>query len=88
MLPEENFELHGTVIAVRREEGAPTGRVTIRGLVEGHLRQVQVEMGGENYERAIEAHKRELPFRCEGELVREGRTYTLRNARNLTVEEE
>ncbi|MCW3097840.1 MAG: hypothetical protein JWL77_3458 [Chthonomonadaceae bacterium] len=87
-IPQEDFELYGVVLAVRREEGAPTGRVTIRGYVDGSLRQVRVDMNEENYEAAIEAHRKGLPVQCEGELIREGRTFLLRNARNFTAEEE
>ena len=87
-IPQEDFELYGVVLAVRREDGAPTGRVTIRGYVEGSLRQVRVDMNEADYETAIEAHRKGLPVQCEGELLREGRTYLLRNPRNFTAEEE
>jgi len=86
--PRDDFELRGVVVGLRREEGATMGHVTIAAIVDGNLRKVLVNLESNAYQHAIEAHRREQPITCSGELVREGRSYLLRNPRNLFVEPE
>jgi hypothetical protein len=84
--PRETFELVGVVVGLRRDEGAPIGKVTVAGVIDGALRKIQLELGEPDYSQAVEAHKQELVVSCEGELVREGRGFSLRNPRNFRVE--
>jgi hypothetical protein len=81
--PREDFELEGLVLRLERVAGAPTGTVTIAGVVDASLRKVRVELAASDYPVAIEAHREGRPVRCEGELVREGRTYVLRHPRQF-----
>lgn len=86
--PLEDFELRGVVVKLERPEGNPSGRVTVAGVVDEHLRKVLIELPSLEYDMAIEAHRLEQPVYCEGELVREGRSYVLRNPRGFRIEAE
>ena len=76
------------MVGLRREEGATIGQVTVAGVVDGNLRKVLVNLSNEAYQIAIEAPRQQQPISCEGELIREGRSYLLRNPHNLTKEME
>ena len=84
--PREDFELRGPVVKLERPEGAPIGRVTVLGFVEGEPRRVTLELCGPEYHKAIEAHDQGQIVFCVGSLVREGRAYALQNPRNLQIE--
>lgn len=86
--PLEDFELRGVVVKLERPEGSPLGRVTVAAVVDENLRKVQIELPQIEYDLAIEGHRLEQPIYCEGELVREGRSYVLRNPRGFRIEEE
>jgi hypothetical protein len=83
--PREEFELHGMVVALQRDEGAGSGTVTIAALVDGALRKVRVALGPEAYGTAIRAHQEEQRVRCLGRLTKEGRSLVLADARALEV---
>jgi hypothetical protein len=84
--PRETFELVGVVVGLRRDEGASIGKVTVAGVIDGALRKIQLEMGEPDYSQAVEAHKQQSVVSCEGELVRDGRSFSLRNPRSFRVE--
>ncbi|MBB6053926.1 hypothetical protein [Armatimonas rosea] len=82
----ESFELRGPVIKLHRPDATAVGQVTIDGVVEGYLRRVTVELWGQDYELAIEAHRQTAILSVEGELSRETAGFKLRNPRNLIIE--
>lgn len=86
--PVVDFELEGAVVKLERAEGAPRGKVTILGQVEGKPRRVVVEMEDPNYHLAVLAHDQFKALRCFGLLVREGRLLTLQEPREIAVVEE
>jgi hypothetical protein len=49
---------------------------------------VRVELSGADYAVAIRAHEQRATVVCEGELIREGRGFALRNPRQFLVREE
>jgi hypothetical protein len=77
--PQADFELRGSVVVLSRDEGEPTGRIIIVGEVDDRLRRVSVELPTPLYHEAIRAHDERIPVICYGELVREGRSFVLRN---------
>lgn len=83
--PEEAFELEGYVIALKRDEGREVGTVTVSGLVDGVLRKVRIELGEIAYQYAIDAHRDECTVRCEGRLVREGRSFALEKPHGFEI---
>lgn len=85
-LPE--FELVGPVVRLERADGAPTGRVTIVGIVDERQVRVSMETGDPDYQTAVQAHAQGKTVVTSGTLQREGRGYVLRNQTGIVVEEE
>lgn len=84
----DEFELEGVVVGLERPEGAAAGVVTIAGVVDEHIRKVRVELGDADYAIAITAHRDRRVVRCEGELVKEGRMFFLRDPRLFVLDED
>ncbi len=84
--PRDEFELQGMVVALKRDEGAASGTVTIAALVDGALRKVRVALGAEAYALAIRAHQEECRVRCLGKLIKEGRSLVLREPHHLELD--
>jgi hypothetical protein len=85
--PVADFELEGAVVKLERAEGAPTGKVTILGQVEGKPRRVVVELDDPDYHLAVLAHDQFKALRCLGSLVREGRSLVLQDPREIAIVE-
>jgi hypothetical protein len=81
--PLPDFELVGSVVALRREEGASSGSVTVVCPVEGKMRRVLIELPDPFYHEAVKAHDEQGVLLCYGDLEREGRSYVLRNPHDL-----
>jgi len=77
--PREEFEAIGPVIKLERPDGAPTGRVTIHCFIDDQPRKVTVELEDPDYKTAITAHKDEQIVQCFGVLIREGRSFRLKD---------
>ncbi len=84
--PREEFELHGVVVGLQRPEGAPAGIVKVAAIVDGILRNVRLELAGDDYSHATRAHEAERRVACLGDLVREGRLLVLKNPHGFEVE--
>jgi hypothetical protein len=83
--PVAGFELAGQIVKLETADLAMGGSVTVAGLVDDAIRQVQFSVDAEDYQRAIEAHQNERIVSVEGELVKEGRSFRLRNPRMFSV---
>jgi hypothetical protein len=86
--PLLEFELQGPVVKLERPEGAPSGKVTIVGLLEDRQIRVALELEDKQYHVAVQAHDQGQTVRTTGVLTREGRGYTLSNPSDLAVETE
>lgn len=86
--PYEDYELDGAVVKLERAEGQPAGKVTIIGAIDGRPRRVSLELPDPHYSLAIQAHQQQQPIHCVGTLVKSGRGYTLRDARDVSIESE
>lgn len=86
--PIEGFELEGPVIKLERHGNTGPGIATVYGLVEDSPRRVRIELAEEDYNQAIQAHGDGLDVRCGGRLVREGRSYVIKNPAAFTVRAE
>ena len=73
---------------LERIDSTKPGRVTVIGVAEGRTRPVLFELGDPHYSLAVKAHDQQLPFHCIGTLIREGRGFTLREPRDIVVQEE
>jgi hypothetical protein len=85
--PQEDFQLFGPVIELKRLESAQNGRVTVLGIVGEKPLRIVMEFGDSDYQLATKAHSERLPVRCSGILVRDGKSYSLRNPTNLSLAE-
>ena len=83
--PVTGFELTGQVVKLEALALAQGGNVTVAGLVDDAIRQVQFPAGPDDYRRAIKAHRHERIVSVEGELVKDGRSFRLNNPRMFSV---
>jgi hypothetical protein len=86
--PRAGFELVGPVRKLESPDPSVGGAVSIAGMVDGGVRPVRVELSAEDYRVAALAHTERTLVRCEGELVRDGRSWVLRTPRFLAMVEE
>jgi hypothetical protein len=86
--PLSDFDLRGPVVKLERPDGAPTGKVTIIGLVEDRQVRVVTELEDAQYHVAVQAHDQGQTVLTTGTLVKEGRGYVLKNPADLVVESE
>jgi hypothetical protein len=83
--PVSDFELIGQVVKLEALAPAQGGSVTVAGLVDDAVRQVQFSAGADDYQRAIEAHQHQRIVSVEGELVKDGRSFRLNNPRMFSI---
>ena len=86
--PQEDFELRGPVVGLRREQEAETGRVTVAANIDAELRRVTLELGDPEYVIACQAHELldEADLICYGSLNKKGPSYTLTLPRGVKME--
>lgn len=84
--PEPDFELSGPVIEVTRPESDLHGTAVVYGSIAGKPRRVRVEVWGDDWETAHNAMKNRGVLHCVGELVREGKSFSLKHGRELREE--
>jgi len=80
----EGAEVLGVVHRLQHLDGN-AGDVTIVGSVDGERRTVVTELDGQAHYLAIRAYKERLAVRCVGELLKEGKSYRLKNPRDLRL---
>jgi hypothetical protein len=83
--PREEFELRGFVVKLERTENAPTGRVTVLTFFDDKPRKVTAELPEADYHKAVTAHDRQQTVVCFGTLVRDGRSFRLRDPHDFSV---
>lgn len=86
--PFPEFELHGPVVKLERQDGSATGKVTVVGIVDDRPVRITVELDDTAYHRALQAHAQGQTVKAVGTLVKEGRGFVLKNPSHLTVEPE
>ncbi|MFM9265805.1 hypothetical protein [Tychonema sp. BBK16] len=64
-----------------------SGEITLLGLVADKLRKIKTSLGDKDYILAIKAYQERLPILCTGDLIKDDNAFTLKNPRNLTVDE-
>jgi hypothetical protein len=83
----EEITLQGFVTDLHREDSR-AGTITVSAVVEDRFRKVRIDLDPSDYDLAIAAHQKRLPVICEGDLVREGKGYVLKNPRSFGIERE
>lgn len=86
--PRDDFEVRGPVIRLERNEGSSAGKITVIAFIDEKPRKIIFELPDELYHLAVQAHDQEKTIACYGTLVREGRTYFLKNPGDLMIERE
>lgn len=79
--PKPDVTLYGNVYRLTRGHEAVEGLVTLKALVDGHLRSVHTVLDQANYGVAVQAHKEKWPVLVNGDLERIGQRWRLTNAR-------
>jgi hypothetical protein len=84
--PLPDFELSGPVVKLERAEGELRGKVTVVGILEDRHARIVVELGDEDYQKAVKAHAQGNSLRVLGTLAKEGRGYVLRGPASLSID--
>ena len=66
-------------------QGADHGHVTIVGSADGVPRNVTTELSGADHSLAVRSYEERIPISCVGELARDGRSWVLRNPREIEL---
>ncbi len=83
--PSDDVEMVGIVTHLKRGETEKIGEVTITGIVEGQIRKARLQLGEDDYAKAVRAHRDRQTVTCAGDLTKEGLGYWLRNPRRFTL---
>lgn len=83
--PIPDVEVEGFVSRLDRGTGDQVGTIVIEGVAAGERRNVHVELGGEQYHRAISAHDERRRVSIHGTLVKEGKYWMLTDPGPLEV---
>ncbi len=83
--PRELFEVTGPVVNANRAPGAPIGEVTVHAAVDEGFRLVRFEANESDFALATRALEERKLLSATGTLVKEGRSYLLRDATQFAV---
>ncbi|MGL5062400.1 MAG: hypothetical protein ACRC62_20680 [Microcoleus sp.] len=80
--------IHGVVMQIHTPNADKlSGKITLLGVIADKLRKIHTELAGKDYILAIEAYQERLPFLCTGDLIKEDRSFTLKNPHNFTLDD-
>ena len=85
-VPQEGFQLQGTISDLKRAHHAGTGKVVVHNITGEQPDKVSLELEEDLYALAIQAHQMQTPVQCVGALVKKGKAYELLNASLAPVE--
>lgn len=83
--PEPDFELTGAVVKLESENAEEGGTAVVVAQIDEKTRKVRVPLAQDDYRIAIRCHESGDVIACEGELTRQGNTYTLSHAREVRI---
>lgn len=83
--PRRDERILGYVINLHRGEGETEGQVTIKALLDGRPRSLQVVLPGPLYQIAIAAHDKQHPIAIVGDLESHSRRWRLAEPRDLQI---
>jgi hypothetical protein len=83
--PLEEYEVEGWVEALDRPTGQDFGIVTVLGFVDERPHRIRLQLRDPEYHTAIQAHDGRIPVFCVGDLVKEGRSFTLQNPHHFRL---
>jgi hypothetical protein len=86
--PQGDYELEGIPEMLSSQDAGGGGSILVHSIVDGIWRKVRLELNSDDYRSAIRAHEQHVRVYCEGELVKEGRNYSLKNPREFSIRTE
>ena len=63
-----NYDVYGLVIRMDHEPAEDYGVIRVASLVNGSTKNISIQLGLDDYWKAVEAHKLKLPVTCQGDL--------------------
>ena len=84
MTSDPNITIQG--IVTNLQKGAATGKVTLTPVIVGKLRRIQLELAERVYELAVKAYQARIPVICQGNLVKQGRSFLVQNTHHFTLD--
>lgn len=81
----KNFEVQGEVVKLERQRRDATGLVTLLSRVDGVERKIKVELAEPDYRIASTANQDRNLVVCQGDLIKEGRAFTLSSPRGFSL---
>jgi hypothetical protein len=83
-----NMIIQGIVMQIHTPNADKlSGEITLIGIVANKLRKIKTSLTDKDYILAIKAYQERLPVLCTGDLIKENNAFTLKNPRNLTLDE-
>ncbi|MEG3861886.1 hypothetical protein [Microcoleus sp. herbarium12] len=79
-----NMTIQG--IVTNLQEGSSAGKVTLTSVIICKLRRLQLELADPVYELAVKAYQARIPVICQGDLVKQGRSFLLQNTHHFTLD--
>jgi hypothetical protein len=83
--PREDFIVIGPVVRLDRPEGAPFGRAVVVSFLDDRPVRISIQLDADDYAVALAAHGERLPIYCAGTLIKDGRSFVLRDLRDFRV---
>lgn len=81
---QHDAEILGTVHKLEHQAG-DRGMVTITGSTDGIPRTVRIELSGSEHSLAVRSYEERIPISCRGELLKDGRSWIIRNPREVVL---
>ncbi|MGL5064616.1 MAG: hypothetical protein ACRC62_31935 [Microcoleus sp.] len=83
-----NTTIQGIVMQIHTPNADKlSGEITLIGVIADKLRKIKTSVADIDYIIAIKAYQERLPVLCTGDLIKENNSFTLKNPRNLTLDE-
>jgi hypothetical protein len=80
-----DYEIVGEVVKLERQNRDLNGQVTLMGKIKGGMRKIKVDLPNEEYRVACQANQDRLSITCRGDLVKEGRLFSLTNLTSFSL---
>lgn len=80
-----NVQVQGIVTDLNN--GSLTGQVTLMGCAAGQFRKIYVELTDAEYSLAVKAYEERSPVVCTGDLIRQDKTFILKNPSLFSLDE-
>ncbi len=83
--PSDDINIEGFVIGLDRTPEATEGHVTLKASLDGRYRRIVLQLNADTYRLALQAHDERRTVQCSGDLLKEGRSYRLKDPRHFEI---